>query len=45
MNGFEISDTDQLILAIYLDLGLFWFKKLDLSLTVSLSGIKTLNKH
>ena len=31
LNGFKISDTDQLIPALILDLGLFWCKKLDVS--------------
>ena len=28
LNSFKISDMDQLFLHQYLDLGLFWFKKI-----------------
>ena len=32
LNGFKLSDIDQLILAL-MDLGLFWSKKLDVKLS------------
>ena len=44
LKGFEISDKDQLILALIFRFGVIWVKKLDVikDLAVSLSDIKTL---
>ena len=33
LSGFKSADIDQLILALFLDLGLFWSKKLDVKFT------------